>query len=75
MRYRTIVVLIFSTAVATLLVTVPGSVFQGSAETVRRFSPAFERNFEHADDAQIIELREAARSAMVRLQSRQVARN
>jgi hypothetical protein len=68
MFYRAVIVFMFATAVGTLLVSRPGALFKNSAQM------SAERNlFETDHDAQMIELRERAHAAMVRLQSLQAA--
>jgi hypothetical protein len=65
MRYRAIIVLLLAAAVGTLLASFSGPSFKDRAQM-----PA-ERNLTEANiDAQTIELRQLAHSAMVRLQSR-----
>ncbi len=68
MRYRIIVVLMFAAAAGALLGLFPGTLFKEPGQ-VRA-----ERNLSEAEhDAQMIELRQRAHAAMVRLQLRQQA--
>jgi hypothetical protein len=64
MRNRIIVVLMFATAVGLLLILHPAPLFKNSAQTFA------ERDLSETDqDAQMVELRQRARAAMVGLQS------
>jgi hypothetical protein len=65
MRYRAIIVLMLTAAVGTLLASFWGPSFKDRAQMLA------ERNLTEANnDARMIELRQVARGAMVRLQSR-----
>jgi hypothetical protein len=66
--YRTVVVLIFATAAGALLASFPGPLFKDPA-IVRTDRDLAEKDL----DAQMVELRQLAHDAMVRLQSRQPA--
>jgi hypothetical protein len=66
MRNRIIVVLMFAAAVGLLLILHPGPLFKNTAHTFE------ERDHSETDqDAQMVELRQRARAAMVHLQSLQ----
>jgi hypothetical protein len=76
MRYRSIIVLMFTAAVGTLLAMFPGSLFQDSASDVRLFSPMrTDGASNQPENAEIIAMRHRAQSAMTHLQLRQEARN
>jgi hypothetical protein len=65
MYQRTIVALIFAAAVAALLMTFPGPLFDDISNTRPKFSPTFSDTMPmDADDARTIELRIEAKSAM-----------
>jgi len=66
MRNRIIVVLMFATAAGLLLISHPGPLLKNPAQTFA------ERDLSNTDqDAQMVELQQRARAAMVRLQSLQ----
>jgi hypothetical protein len=76
MRYRAIIALMFTAAVGTLLVMYPGNLLRGSMNHVQQFSPMWiDNHLNDPDGADIIEMRERAHSAMLRLQLRREARN
>jgi hypothetical protein len=70
MHRRATIVLIFVAAVGLLLLRFPGPTFRGDTKGAYDFTPLSSENMPmDSDDAQILDLRRQARSALAALQS------